>query len=201
MQPLYNREGRAVAYIADNESSIYLYDGGPVGWLHQGAVHAYDGRFLGWMMYGWLCDPEGHPAFFTDRAQGGPKRPPKQPRPVRGSREFRPQRAQRLTRPTRPGMKTTWSARSDESFFMVAGWPESAPLASAGVEPDRGEGAVPEEPHAAADAAIDEVPAPGIGDGEVSDPEAAPDQPVDAREAARPPAELTAEPTADRRED
>src|SRR5687768_11638407 len=105
MQPLYNHEGRAVAYIADNEVSVYLYDGGPAGWIMQGCVYAYTGKFLGWMTYGWLCDPDGYPAFFTDRAQGGPKRPPKQPRPVKGSREVRPQRAMRWGRPSRPGMK------------------------------------------------------------------------------------------------
>ena len=117
MQPLYNQEGRAVAYIADNEVSVYLYDGGPAGWIHQGCVYAYSGRFLGWMMYGWLCDPEGYPAFFTDRSQGGPRRPPRQARPARGPREFRPQRALRWGRPSRPGMKTGWSRLSDESFF------------------------------------------------------------------------------------
>ena len=120
MQPLYNREGRAVAYIADNESSIYLYDGGPAAWIHQGCVYAYSGRFLGWLMYGWLCDAEGHPAFFTDRSQGGPRRPARQPRPTRAPREFRPQRAQRWGRPSRPGMKLEWSKLSDEGFFARA---------------------------------------------------------------------------------
>jgi hypothetical protein len=201
MQPLYNREGRAVAYLADNESSIYLYDGGPAGWLHQGAVYAYDGRFLGWMMYGWLCDPEGHPAFFTDRAQGGPKRPPKLPRPARGSREFRPQRAQRLTRPSRPGMKTTWAAQSDESFFVVAGSPGSA---------SPGPSSQP-----AAGAAIGDAPEPGpedglatpgdpesveAADGGVADFEALGDPAVDTAPATQQTPERAMEP-ADRRED
>ena len=120
MQPLYNRAGRAIAYIADNEVSVYLYDGGPAGWIHQGCFYAYSGRFLGWMIYGWLCDPEGYPAFFTDRSMGGPRRPPRQARPVRAPREFRPQRATRGGRPNRPGMKLEWSKQSDESFFASA---------------------------------------------------------------------------------
>ena len=89
MQPLYNRDGRAVAYIADNNISIYLYDGTAAGWIYQESlVFAYSGKFLGWLMYGWLCDPRGNPAFFTDRSTGGPKRAVKQaaPHPRRAHR-------------------------------------------------------------------------------------------------------------------
>ena len=157
MQPLYNHEGRAVAYIADNESSVYLYDGGPAGWIHQGCVYAYSGRFLGWMIYGWLCDPQGHPAFFTDRSQGGPKRPAKQARPLRGSREFRPQRATRWGRPSRPGMKLTWSKRSDESFFAAVPG-EQAPAGA--IDDDSLESAAAEDAPAAAKTDEEETSAP-----------------------------------------
>jgi hypothetical protein len=131
MQPLYNREGRAVAYIADNNVSIYLYDGSAAGWIYQGSlVFAYSGKFLGWLMYGWLCDPRGNPAFFTDRSIGGPKRAVRQPRPVRASRGARPARRQRHIQPSRPGLTTRWSEISDESFFDAGPIDPTAPLES-----------------------------------------------------------------------
>ena len=129
MQPLYNREGRAVAYIADNNVSIYLYDGSAAGWIYQESlVFAYSGRFLGWLMYGWLCDPRGKPAFFTDRSIGGPKRAVRQPRPIRAARIGRPARRRRQTPPSRPGLTTTWSDISDESFFAAGPEDPLAPL-------------------------------------------------------------------------
>ena len=118
MQPLYNKEGRAVAYIADNKISVYFYDGSPAGWIYQTSlVYAYSGKFLGWLMYGWMCDPRGNPSFFTDRSIGGPKRAVCKPRPVRAARGARPPRRRRRAPPSRPGVSTIWSDISDESFF------------------------------------------------------------------------------------
>jgi hypothetical protein len=129
MQPLYNREGRAVAYIAGNNVSIYLYDGTAAGWIYQESlVFAYSGKFLGWLMYGWLCDPRGNPSFFTDRSVGGPRRAVRQPRPLRASRGARPARRRRHQPPSRPGLATTWSEISDESFFDSGPIDPSAPV-------------------------------------------------------------------------
>ena len=140
MQPLYNREGRAIAYITDNGVSIYFYDGEPAGWVFQESlVFAYSGKFLGWLMYGWLCDPAGNPAFFTDRSSGGPKRPAVKLRPLRAPRGARPPRRQRQVRPSRPGMTNVWSAISDEAFFAAppaeAGAPDSPAAEDPGEEP------------------------------------------------------------------
>ena len=129
MQPLYNRDGRAVAYISDNNVSLYFYDGSPAGWIYQGSlVYAYSGRFLGWLMYGWLCDPRGNPSFFTDRSTGGPKRAARQTRPVRAPRGPRPSRRRRQSPPSRPGLTTTWSEISDESFFAAGPVEPGAPM-------------------------------------------------------------------------
>ena len=129
MQPLYNKDGRAVAYIADNKISVYFYDGTPAGWIYQTSlVYAYSGRFLGWMMYGWVCDPRGNPVFFTDRSVGGPKRAVCRPRPVRGARGARPPRRRRQSPPSRPGVTTHWSEIFDESFFDPGPIDPRAPL-------------------------------------------------------------------------
>jgi hypothetical protein len=132
VQPLYNKDGRAVAYIADNKISVYLYDGTAVGWIYQESlVFAYSGKFLGWIMYGWMCDPRGNGAFFTDRSQGGPRRAVCRPRPIRASRGARPPRRRRQTPPSRPGLTTSWSEISDESFFDPGPIDPAAPLEDA----------------------------------------------------------------------
>lgn len=160
MQALYNRDGRAVAYIADNNVSLYFYDGSPAGWIYQGSlVYAYSGRFLGWLIYGWLCDPRGNPSFFTDRSTGGPKRAVRQTRPVRAPRGPRPSRRRRQSPPSRPGLTTTWSEISDESFFAPGPVEPGAPMeeddAGAAETPD---GAAPGE-NAWADTAAVTAPA------------------------------------------
>ena len=129
MQPLYNKEGRAVAYIADNKVSVYFYDGTPAGWIYQTSLlYAYSGKFLGWLMYGWLCDPRGNAAFFTDRSVGGPRRAVCKPRPIRASRGVRPPRRKRQIPPSRPGVSTTWSEISDERFFDPGPIDPAAPI-------------------------------------------------------------------------
>ncbi len=72
METLYNSNGIAVAYIDDDEESVYLYSGTPVGWLSDDSVYAYYGRYLGWLQNGWFYDRQGQLAFFTDNSTGGP---------------------------------------------------------------------------------------------------------------------------------
>lgn len=47
---LYNKDGRAVAYIAeDYHSTIYLWEGVPAAYLHEDEhVYGFNGRHLGW---------------------------------------------------------------------------------------------------------------------------------------------------------
>jgi hypothetical protein len=116
MLTLYNRDGRAVAYLDDDGKSIYLYSGEPVAHL-SGGVYAYSGRFLGWFQKGWILDREGRRVFFTEDASGGPARPVRQVRPVRGVRVVRPVKRVREVRPVKPIASSYWSPQSDESFF------------------------------------------------------------------------------------
>ncbi len=117
METLYNAEGRAVAYVDDDGESIYLYDGTPAGFLHEGGVYAYSGRFLGWFEQGWVRDVHGHAAFFTEKASGGPVRPVRQVRPVRGVRQVRPVRGVHELKPVKPVSSLSWSPLSHEGFF------------------------------------------------------------------------------------
>lgn len=117
MLTFYNRDGRAVAYLGDDDTSIYLYSGKPVAHLSRGGVYAHSGRFLGWFRGGWIVDRQGHHVFFSQGASGGPVRPVRQVRPVRGVRGVRPVRGVRQVRPVGPVSSNAWSRRSDESFF------------------------------------------------------------------------------------
>jgi hypothetical protein len=69
--PLYNVEGRAVAYVYEGKY-IYLYGGKPVAFFHDEHVYGFDGTYLGWIQNGWIFDRHGCGAFFTKEATGGP---------------------------------------------------------------------------------------------------------------------------------
>lgn len=59
MRTFYNRRGHAVAYLDDDDISIYLYSGAPVAWLSEHSVYSYSGKHLGWLkMAGSWIEPE-----------------------------------------------------------------------------------------------------------------------------------------------
>src|SRR5665213_2106723 len=118
IETLYNVQGRAVAYIFEDEH-LYLYTGEPVAFLHDEHVYAFKGRYLGWLQDGWIFDRQGRRAFFTADATGGPARPARHARPARGARRARPARSAREVRPAKPARSLAWSPSSDELFFAV----------------------------------------------------------------------------------
>ena len=87
----YDRQGRAVAWIADE------------------SIYAYSGVHLGWFVDGWIRDLHGHAVFFTPDCGGGPARPARNARPARGARH---------ARPFRPARTTSWSPLSGDAFFL-----------------------------------------------------------------------------------
>lgn len=117
--PLYDRRGRAVAYIYEGQY-VYLYSGKPVAWLSDEHLYAYNGTYLGWLESGWVRDRQGHCVFFTTEATGGPAKPARGARPARGAKGARPARGARQARPARPAKSSVWAASSGEAFFMVA---------------------------------------------------------------------------------
>jgi hypothetical protein len=117
MDTLYDQHGAAIAYIDDDETSIYIYDGTPVAWVMDDSVYGHNGRYLGWIQEGWFYDRGGHPAFFTDYARGGPVKPARRARPARGARRARPARSAREARPARPACSLSWSDATGEAYF------------------------------------------------------------------------------------
>jgi hypothetical protein len=117
MDTLYDSGGHAIAYVDNDGTSIYLYDGSAVGWIDQVDVYAYSGRYLGWMQDGWFFDRSGNRAFFTDATSGGPAKPARASRPPCGDRAERRARGARQSKPARPACALSWAPSSGAAYF------------------------------------------------------------------------------------
>ncbi len=117
IRTLYDRSGQAVAYIDEDQESIFLYTGKPVAFLSEDSLYSYSGRHLGWLDNGWVRDHVGRCVFFTEDSNGGPVRPVRAVRPVRGVRGVRPVRGVREVRPVRPVNASSWSNLRGPAFF------------------------------------------------------------------------------------
>jgi hypothetical protein len=56
---LYNKNGKPVAYIAEDGQTIYLWDGRPAAYITQEKVFGWNGRQLGWFSNGTVFDIYG----------------------------------------------------------------------------------------------------------------------------------------------
>ncbi len=89
---LYNKNGKPVAYIAEDKETVYLWDGRPVAYLLDGKVFGWNGRQLGWFDNGTIFDIYGLRTGFikskspipTDLEPG---KPAKQAKGARGARQ------------------------------------------------------------------------------------------------------------------
>jgi hypothetical protein len=61
---LYNKSGKAAAYLADEDETIYLWDGRPTAYVHQDTVYGINGKQLGWFDNGTIFDIYGLRAGF-----------------------------------------------------------------------------------------------------------------------------------------
>ena len=61
---LFNKGGRPVAYIGDDGTTIYTWDGRAVGYLLEDQVFGWNGRQLGWFDNGTIFDIYGLRAGF-----------------------------------------------------------------------------------------------------------------------------------------
>ncbi|HJP62540.1 MAG TPA: hypothetical protein VJ844_03820, partial [Mucilaginibacter sp.] len=75
---LYNSSGNATAYIDDylTDRVLYLWDGTPIGYLHQNFnntdVYWFSGKHLGWFENGLLRDNDGYIILATKQAASRP---------------------------------------------------------------------------------------------------------------------------------
>lgn len=117
MNTLYDRKGKATAYVHTDNEHIYLYNGEPVAFLRAENVYSFKGRYLGWIDNGWFYDRKANPAFFTVESTGGPSKPSRQSKPSRSSIKSRPSKSSRESRPSKPSKSSSWSELSNESYF------------------------------------------------------------------------------------
>lgn len=63
---LYNRNGKPVAYVADDgQNSIYLWSGHAVAYVYEDKIYGWSGRHLGWFIDGIIYDLRGLKVGFT----------------------------------------------------------------------------------------------------------------------------------------
>jgi hypothetical protein len=90
---LFNRDGKPVAYIAEDGESIYTWDGRPVAFLDHDKLFGWNGKHLGWFQDGTVFDIFGYRAGFVKSKapiplQLEPMKPVRQqPRPRKNRQE------------------------------------------------------------------------------------------------------------------
>jgi hypothetical protein len=89
---LFNKNGRAVAYVADDGETIYLWDGRPAAYLSEDKVCGWDGQQLGWFQNGTFFDIYGLRAGFIKSkspiaTEMEPLKPQKQLKPAKGKKQ------------------------------------------------------------------------------------------------------------------
>jgi hypothetical protein len=112
----YDAHGAPIAYTEDGDA-IFLFSGEPVGYHDGDSVYSYGGKHLGWFEDGLIRDNEGHVAFFTEGAVGGPIKPIKQIKPIKGIKQIKPIRGIKQIKPIRAINSLSWSPVSGAWFF------------------------------------------------------------------------------------
>jgi 4-fold beta-flower domain-containing protein len=88
---LFNKNGKPVAYIADDAETIYLWDGQAVGYLFEDKVFGWNGKQLGWFANGTIFDIYGLRTGFIKSKSPIPTdiEPGKPAKQVKGARSVR----------------------------------------------------------------------------------------------------------------
>ncbi len=108
---LYDKNGRPVAYITDDNSrTIYLWGGRPVAYLYGEHVYGFNGRHLGWFVDGVIFGRDGRMlSAIRAKFPGGTSG-----EPGKGGRQGTPGKAGMQGAPGRPGL----SMRFSETPFL-----------------------------------------------------------------------------------
>lgn len=64
-ETLFDRGGRATAYIASDGNTIYMWDGHAVAYLVDDKLYGWNGRHLGWFVNGVIYDSSGYRTGFN----------------------------------------------------------------------------------------------------------------------------------------
>ncbi len=67
-------QGEPLFYLAEDNSSIYLIDGNPLGYIIKDTFYSYRGTHLGFFQNGWIIDKDGYYFASSSNAKSGPPR-------------------------------------------------------------------------------------------------------------------------------
>jgi hypothetical protein len=112
----YDAHGTPIAYTDDGDA-IFLFTGQPAGYHDSDSVYSFGGKHLGWFEDGLIRDNNGHVAFFTERAAGGPAKPITKIKPIKGIKQIMPIRGIKQIKPIRAINSLSWSPLSGVLFF------------------------------------------------------------------------------------
>lgn len=114
----YNNSGEATAYLDDDLTHIYLFDGTPVAYLVNNMVYGFNGHQFGWFENGWIRDLNGDCVFFTKDAFGpGPIKPIKKMNPIKSIKHIKPVKCVREIKRLKAISSLSWSTFSGKQFF------------------------------------------------------------------------------------
>lgn len=116
---LFDGQGRAVAYIAD-DLTIFLWAGKPVAYLESDSaggfhVYGYNGKHLGWFVRGIARDHQGNAACAVKEVLRSTEF-----EPFKGFKEFKPFKSFKEFAPFRPTFSRDWSDTPCR-FFLAQG--------------------------------------------------------------------------------
>ena len=111
---LFGSNGEAVAYIAANDDmTIYLWDGTPVAYLSGGSIYGFNGKHLGWFTSGIVLDHNGFVVGGQRNAIGIATRAER----AKFAKRAKPAKNARRASPARPARRLSWSSTPLASFL------------------------------------------------------------------------------------
>ena len=109
---LFNSEGKATAYVADDDDlTIYLWSGKPVAYLSGDNIYGFNGKHLGWWVKGIIYDHDGNAVGATKNATNINT----EYEPYKGYKEYKPYKSYKEYAPYKPYFSSSWS---NDSFRM-----------------------------------------------------------------------------------
>jgi len=109
----FDSRGAAVAYF-DDDQTLYLWSGKPVGYSDEDSLFGFNGKHLGWLHDSAIYDHDGNVVAATaDRF-----REPVQLSPLKGLKELKPLKGLKELKPLRPLFGAIWSDVPARSFFL-----------------------------------------------------------------------------------
>ena len=116
MTPIYNRQGRTIAWI--NKIYIYdLYGRNVLGFINNNAVFTFECKHLGWFKNGFFRDKSGYAVAFIQGANNGPITPITQIPPIPPITSIPPIPSIPPLHLTLPIDKLSWSILTWENYI------------------------------------------------------------------------------------